>query len=346
MSRVAMHVGNHTHPAKFTPKRTQEALVRALMEDTLKRSPGAKPSVVRSETIKALQDIFEDKVASLITKDEAADLEETLAVLSDWSVVRNMIRSIKKYTHASSDLQMLLELKKKMVMPFVQSILFPGQSLNVDERPHIFKMSTTGPGSGLDLIRRMQPGGDLEKSWIMSDVMHRTLDDKWCTMSAHVYDHHYRGLCTIFTCELVSQDTLLLQTAWKVMRRICKDHGLSNVQFTGFMADNADVGWNAIRNKFWNGKVCPSRERSDSFHWAQSVQRVTTKYIHPDKRAEHKRLFDSLQDVGNFIVAFRIFEQLKDWWEKGNAIKGNMVGLVDCSVCPMGQLYSPEHGQG
>ncbi|CAM6085929.1 unnamed protein product [Calypogeia fissa] len=189
-------------------------------------------------------------------------------------------------------------------------------------------MSTSGLGSGLDLICRMQPGGDLEKAWIMSDVMHRTLDDKWCTMSAHVYDHHYRGLCTIFTCELVSQDITSLQTAWKVMRRICKDHGLLNVKFTGFMADNADAGWNAIWNEFWNGNVCPRRERSDSFHWAQSVERVTKKYIQPTSRAEHKRLLDSLRDAGNFIVAFRIFDRLKDWWENENAIKGKALNLI------------------
>ena len=116
-------------------------------------------------------------------------------------------------------------------------------------------MSSLGPGSGIDLVRRMQPGGDLEHSWVMSDVMHRCVDKKWLTMSAHVYNHFYRGLCTIFVCELVSEDTSALQTAWSVMRRVCLQHGLDKVEFCGFIADNAQAGWNAIRNEFWGGKV-------------------------------------------------------------------------------------------
>jgi hypothetical protein len=313
ISRVAMHIGNHTHPPKFIHKAEHRKLVRVLLEETVKRSPSTRPSVLKSETIKALQDIFEEKVANIITKQEADNLNETLAILKDQSLVRSMIQSVKKYTHISSDMTMILELKAKTVMPFVQSVLFLGQSLASNERPHIFKMSTSGLGSGIDLIRRMQPGGNLEHSWVLSDVMHRMLDNKWVTMSAHVYDHHFCGLCTIFTCELVSQDTASLGIVWRLMLRVCKENDLENVTFKGFMADNAAAGWNAIRNTFWGGKVNVKREHSDAFHWAQSVERVTKKYIIVTKRTEHKRLLESLRDAGNVIVAFRILEDIKAW---------------------------------
>jgi hypothetical protein len=256
-----------------------------------------------------------------MTNKEANDLDELLAILSDQFVFRSMVRSIRKYTHPSSDLEMVLELRKQTVFPFVQSILFLGQNVGTTEQPHIFKMSTKGPGSTVDLVRRLQKGGDLENSWIMSDVMHRCLDNKWCTMSAHVYDHVYRGLCTIFVCELVSKDSAALQTAWKVMRRVCAENGLPNVEFCGFMADNAAAGWNAIRNEFWGGKVNSHRERSDAFHWAQSVERVQ-KYIVPGKRGEHKELLESLRNAGNVILAYRTFEQIKLWWNDGNALPG------------------------
>src|SRR5450759_67676 len=114
-------------------------------------------------------------------------------------------------------------------------------------------------------------------------------------MSAHVYDHFYRGLCTIFVCELVSEDTQALQTAWSVMRRICAANGLQDVEFCGFIAENAQGGWNAIQNVFWGGMTNEHMERSDLFHWAQSVKRVK-KFILPSRRAGHKELVESLQD--------------------------------------------------
>jgi hypothetical protein len=183
-------------------------------------------------------------------------------------------------------------------------------------------MSTKGPGSGVDLVQRMQSGGDLEKSWVMSDVMHRMHDNKWCTMSAHVYDHFYRGLCTIFICELVSEDAHSLQTAWKVMRKICEKNDLGDVQFCGFIADNAQAGWNAIRNEFWGGKVNFEKERSDAFHWSQSVELMTRRGILVAQRNEHKRLLDELKDAQNVVMAFRTFEKVKDWWNAGNALPG------------------------
>jgi hypothetical protein len=53
----------------------------------------------------------------------------------------------------------------------------------------VFKMSEVGPANGVDLVRRMQPGGDLENAWIMSD--HVKLVKGWTTMAAHVYDGTY-----------------------------------------------------------------------------------------------------------------------------------------------------------
>jgi hypothetical protein len=37
----------------------------------------------------------------------------------------------------------------------------------------VFKMSEVGPGSGVHLVNRMQPGGFLEHAWIMFDHIKR-----------------------------------------------------------------------------------------------------------------------------------------------------------------------------
>ena len=46
---------------------------------------------------------------------------------------------------------------------FVQQNKFPGQ-----KTVFVFKMSEVGPGSGIDLVKQMQSGGDLENSWMSS----------------------------------------------------------------------------------------------------------------------------------------------------------------------------------
>jgi hypothetical protein len=48
---------------------------------------------------------------------------------------------------------------------FVQHNRFPGQRANMD-KVFVFKMSKVGPGNGVNLVKRMQPDGDLENSWI------------------------------------------------------------------------------------------------------------------------------------------------------------------------------------
>jgi hypothetical protein len=44
--------------------------------------------------------------------------------------------------------------------PYVQKNMFLGQGSDSD-KVFLFKMSEVGPSSGMDLVKRMQPGGDL-----------------------------------------------------------------------------------------------------------------------------------------------------------------------------------------
>jgi hypothetical protein len=47
-------------------------------------------------------------------------------------------------------------------------------------------MFEVDPGNGLDLVKWMQPGGDLQDAWMMFDYVKRV--KKWATMACHVYD--------------------------------------------------------------------------------------------------------------------------------------------------------------
>src|ERR1700738_1402328 len=86
---------------------------------------------------------------------------------------------------------------------YVQRNEFPGQGDETD-KIFVFKMSEVGPGSGVDLVRRMQPSGVLEHVWIMSNHVNRVA--KWTTMACHIYDGTYQCIMTIACCNFQFED--------------------------------------------------------------------------------------------------------------------------------------------
>jgi hypothetical protein len=86
---------------------------------------------------------------------------------------------------------------------YVQRNQFPDEGDDTNKN-FVFEMSEVGPGSGVDLVKRMPPGGDLEHAWIMFDHVKRVA--KWTTMACHVYDRTYQHIMTIACCDFQSQD--------------------------------------------------------------------------------------------------------------------------------------------
>ena len=64
-------------------------------------------------------------------------------------------------------------------------------------------MSTTGPGSGVDLVKQMQHGGDLALQYIMFD--HVKHIGKWMTLETHVSDPLHCKVMTICVCDMKSE---------------------------------------------------------------------------------------------------------------------------------------------
>ena len=100
-------------------------------------------------------------------------------------------------------------------------------------------MSEVGPASGVDLIKRMQAGGDLECAWMMFDHVKRVKD--WTTVACHVYDSLYCKVMTIAVCDMQSEDCTTQVLFWRNLKLIVQRHGLDDVQFKGFMADSAQA---------------------------------------------------------------------------------------------------------
>lgn len=97
----------------------------------------------------------------------------------------------------------ITKLRGTSTWAFIQENKFPGQGSDMD-KVFVFKMSEVGPGSGVDLVKRMQPGGDLQDAWLMFDHVKRVKG--WTTMACHVYDSMYCRVMTIAVCDMQSED--------------------------------------------------------------------------------------------------------------------------------------------
>jgi len=93
-------------------------------------------------------------------------------------------------------------MKKQAKIKFIHDSIFPKQG---QEKVYLFKMLVDGPGSGVHLVKRMQPGGDLEHCFLMFDHVKRVKG--WTTIACHVYDSGFCKVMTIAVCDMQSEDT-------------------------------------------------------------------------------------------------------------------------------------------
>ena len=103
------------------------------------------------------------------------------------------------------------------------------QTCNDSDKVFIFKMSEVGPGSGVDLVARMQLGGDLQLAWIMFDHVKRVIN--WTTMACHVYDFTYQRVMTSACCDFQSKDKDAQIIFWKNLNHVMTRHGIPSPQF-------------------------------------------------------------------------------------------------------------------
>ena len=60
------------------------------------------------------------------------------------------------------------------------------------------------------------------------------------------------------------------------------------------------------------------RERSDAFHWAQSLHPHPREGIKKGSRPKHLELWRKLRDAKNVVDAYKISHEITIWWKAGN----------------------------
>ena len=116
--------------------------------------------------------------------------------------IRNEVSSFKHFKKFGI-IDSITKLRGANKWVFVQESKFPGQGTDKN-KVFVFKMSKIGPGSGVELMKRMQAGGDLQWAWMMFDHVKRVKE--WTTMACHVYNSVYCKVMTIAVCDMQSED--------------------------------------------------------------------------------------------------------------------------------------------
>ena len=204
MSRAYIHFGTHEHPvAKGNCRATMEQ-IRDIVMAQVAKTPTAKASTIEIAVGKELlmkELIDEDSNGKALSEDELNLIFEKWSSLNS-STLNNLIHDVRVSLSGDGYVEKKFKLKKGSMYDYIQDSCFPGQG---SELAYVFKMSTVGPGSGMDLVRRMQPGGNLALQFVMFDHVKRI--NEWTTLGVYVYDPIHCKVMTICVCDMKSEST-------------------------------------------------------------------------------------------------------------------------------------------
>jgi hypothetical protein len=131
----------------------------------------------------------------------------------------------------------VLPLKSKNPCDYIQDSCFLRQM--VGQKVLLFKMSLYGLICGVDLVRCMQPGGDLQNCWLMFD--HVKCVQEWTTVACHVYNLMYCKMFTIAIYNMQSKSTKAQCVMWTKLNHMMLRFGLINHNFNGLVGDSAQA---------------------------------------------------------------------------------------------------------
>ena len=100
----------------------------------------------------------------------------------------------------------------------------------------------------MDIVCRMQKDGNLQSEFIMFDHVKRV--PYWTTLGAHVYNPIHCKVMTIYCCDMKSEMANHQKQMWMSLIAVMEKHGMTDVNFVGFMASSIQANFNAIREVF------------------------------------------------------------------------------------------------
>lgn len=109
-------------------------------------------------------------------------------------------------------------------------------------------------------------------------------------MACHVYNPFEQEMQTIAIEDYKVEETDAQILFWELLNWVMEHEGYKKNQFKGFMADDIQSNWKAMRTVFNGGpdNVMTSMERLCSFHWEQSLNQHAKKCVPPHSQEEFK----------------------------------------------------------
>jgi hypothetical protein len=168
ITRACVHLEVHEHPVKNGEYQGFKDCSRTLLAKKVERILHAtNSSIVMEATKELLEELLlrsEGAPAKTFTFEELVPVLDKCRYMSSPSI-KNDVTSFR-YIRRYGVMDGITMLRGWSTWPYVQENLFPGQGSDSD-KVFVFKMSEVGPSSGIDLVKRMQPSGDLEDKWKM-----------------------------------------------------------------------------------------------------------------------------------------------------------------------------------
>ena len=321
MTRATIHLGQHGHPIARGMYRDSTEVICGLIAEQVAKTPTATNSAI---TLSASKDFLGHYLfhngegeKKMLKAEEMEEVMDRFQYLSSPSI-RNVISSFRSNNHGGI-IENIMTVKRESKFKFIHDSVFSGQG---KEKVYMFKMLTEGPGSGVDLIRRMQPPGDLQNACLMFDHVKRVKD--WTTMACHVYDTEYKKVMTIVMCDMQSEDTEVQVQFWRSLNAVMHCHGVENPNFKGFMADSAMANWNAVCIVYGSGSAnveMENRERTCLLHWSTSLHRHTQKYIKEALQQQHITLCKQYKDSESMDQAEVCYLAIRSMLSSGAAVE-------------------------
>ncbi len=105
----------------------------------------------------------DNKATIMLSNVKFNNVFDKFSMLSSPNIHHN-IKSFNNVTKWNGYIDSILELKRRIRYDYIQDNVFLDKGVS---KVYLFKMSTHWPTSGVDIIVRMQLGGDFENVWIM-----------------------------------------------------------------------------------------------------------------------------------------------------------------------------------
>ena len=134
---------------------------------------------------------------------------------------------------------------------------------------------------------------------------------------------------TIAICDMRSEDSDAQSMFWEKINDVMLKNGHEPADFYGFMADEAHANWKAIRQVFNNGIPLEGRERSCLFHWTDSLNKHTIKYVVQGFEEEHKKLCTQWRCAKSEEDATNLFRKIRGWWASRKVADAN-IPYMEC----------------